>query len=677
MNKKKLIILSITLIMLILTVGIAYAYFSASYIENTQEEMLVSGDIVLRIDDVNIVTNENMIPGDYIEKQFTVTNTSDKDTTYDLWLSDVLNGFNYSNEFIYNLISDDGGRNITGYYNYLPKTNTKIVNSYLIRGNTTHTYTLKITYKDVSSGNDINNMGKTFSAKIKINEEKKYAKISASQTFIKNIKSLANPDVTNITYSYKDYNITGFQKANELDTTKNYINLASDTSLPIYAWYDNGIIYYYYEGERIYFFATDSLLYYLLGITEFTWPSDWDTTYSTNMEGMFAHMENCVTLDLTGINTSNITSMSNMFSYMNKLTSLDLSKLDTSNVTNMQYMFWNCLVLDDIDFSKIDTSKVTRMNSMFSRANKITDDDLRKMDTSKVTDMSSMFEYSTNSASFSFEGIDTRSVTDMSAMFKSTSFSSINLTGINTSNVTNMNSMFNSSKITTIDLSPLDTSSVTNMNYMFRDSNLITIDLSPLDTSKVTSMDYMFYYCSYLTSITFGGKFNTSNVTSMKSMFFDTYRITTLDVSSFNTSNVTNMSGMFANMNNLTDLNITNFNTEKVTDMSGMFAKSKSLTSLDLSSFKTSALTKTQGTDISANNIKYKYGMFQDMDALTTIYIDPNKWDMSNVTSSENMFLNTTNIKGGNNTVYDADHIDVSYAHVDVAGDPGYLTLKV
>ena len=162
MYKKKLIILSITLVVLILTVGIAYAYFSASYIENTNEEMIVSGDIVLRIDDVNIVTNENMIPGDYIEKKFSVTNTSSSTTSYDIWFSDVINNFDRTSEIVYKLYSNDGGNNIISDNNSVP-TAAKLITSCSIAGNTTHTYTLKIIYKDIDfgTGNSINNMGKT------------------------------------------------------------------------------------------------------------------------------------------------------------------------------------------------------------------------------------------------------------------------------------------------------------------------------------------------------------------------------------------------------------------------------------------------------------------------------------------------------------------------------------
>ena len=54
---------------------------------------------------------------------------------------------------------------------------------------------------------------------------------------------------------------------------------------------------------------------------------------------MFNDCPKLASLDLSGLDTSDVTNMSNMFSYCWSLTSLDLSPLDTSNVTNMRGMF--------------------------------------------------------------------------------------------------------------------------------------------------------------------------------------------------------------------------------------------------------------------------------------------------------------------------------------------------
>ena len=57
--------------------------------------------------------------------------------------------------------------------------------------------------------------------------------------------------------------------------------------------------------------------------------------------------------------------------------------------------------------------------------------------------------------------------------------------------------------------------------------NLKSIDLSSFNTSNVTSMASMFYSCNSLTSLDLSS-FNTSNVTSMDSMFNGCYSLTSL-----------------------------------------------------------------------------------------------------------------------------------------------------
>ena len=136
--------------------------------------------------------------------------------------------------------------------------------------------------------------------------------------------------------------------------------------------------------------------------------------------------------------------------------------------------------------------------------------------------------------------------------------------------------------LTTVDLSNLDTSNYTSMYSMFGNcSSLTTLDLSNFNTSKVTSMGSMFNGCSSLTSLDLSN-FDTSKVTSMVNMFSDCSSLTSLDVSNFNTSKVTSMSDMFQNCSSLTTLDLSNWNTSKVTSMGSMFYNCSKLTNLTL-----------------------------------------------------------------------------------------------
>ena len=125
-------------------------------------------------------------------------------------------------------------------------------------------------------------------------------------------------------------------------------------------------------------------------------------------------------------------------------------------------------------------------------------------------------------------------------------------------------------------------------------TNVEKLDLSKLDTSYITNMSRMFYNSSGLKSINLSN-FNTSNVTSMNYMFSECNNLLSLDLSNFDTSKVTAMVGMFQNDTNLSSINFgSDFNTEKVTTMIAMFSLCKKLSYIDLSEFNTSNVTNMQ-----------------------------------------------------------------------------------
>lgn len=83
-----------------------------------------------------------------------------------------------------------------------------------------------------------------------------------------------------------------------------------------------------------------------------------------------------------------------------------------------------------------------------------------------------------------------------------------------------------------------------------------------------------------------------------------------------------------------------------------MFMGCSSLTKLDLSGFNTDVITNTSG-------------MFAGCENLENIYVD-DSWDMTNVTSSDNMFSQCTKLPN-----FNIAHVDKTKAYV---GDGGYLT---
>ena len=134
-------------------------------------------------------------------------------------------------------------------------------------------------------------------------------------------------------------------------------------------------------------------------ITSIKFESDWmgrKVKYkgkSIRMTGSTSQVNRSLkSVDLSGLDTSNVTSMDHMFSGCYNLTSVNLNGIDTSNVTDMSYMFSNCCYnLTSVDLSGLDTSNVTNMTSMFDGCDNLTSVNLNGLDTSNVTHMSYMF----------------------------------------------------------------------------------------------------------------------------------------------------------------------------------------------------------------------------------------------------------------------------------------------
>ena len=259
----------------------------------------------------------------------------------------------------------------------------------------------------------------------------------------------------------------------------------------------------------------------------------------------------------------------------------------------------------------------------------------------------------------------TDNVSSMSNMFNYCySLKTLDVSGFNTINVTDMSGVFSScSSLTNLDVSGFNTDNVMDMSYMFSGcSGLTSLDVSGFNTSNVMNMDYMFSGCTNLTNLDVSG-FNTDNVREMASMFSHCLGLTTLDLSSFNTSNVTNMGNLFYGCQNLNNLNVSGFNTENVTNMERMFWDCPSVKVLDLSSFNT------------AKVLSFSL-MFSECPNLTTVYVG-DAWSTESVKTSTNMFTGSTSLVGGAGTIYDANHTNYTYAHIDGGeSNPGYFTDK-
>lgn len=202
--------------------------------------------------------------------------------------------------------------------------------------------------------------------------------------------------------------------------------------------------------------------------------------------------------------------------------------------------------------------------------------------------------------------------------------------------------LFQGQGVERIDLSGFDTSDVTSMRRMFYGCNkLRELNISSFNTSKVTDMVGMFSGCSGLTELDLHN-FDTKNVIDMKNMFQHCTKLTNLDVSSFDTANVTSMENMFSGCFSLPSIDVSSFDTSNVTDMSLMFGSCRNLKSLDLSNFDT-------------HNVSSMSEMFRGCIELKSL--DLSSFDTSQVTNMGCMFFDCPRLESLDVSSFDTSQV--------------------
>ena len=223
---------------------------------------------------------------------------------------------------------------------------------------------------------------------------------------------------------------------------------------------------------------------------------------------------------------------------------------------------------------------------------------------------------------------------------------------------------FNCKKMASITgIEYLRTDNVTDMQSMFEDcSSLTSLDVSGFNTGNVINMHLMFSGCSKLTSLDISN-FKTDNAITLEGLFYGCSGLKSVNVNGLKTDKVTSMSWLFVNCSSLTSLDVSSLNTSNVTEMRGMFSGCSSLTSLDISGFNTANVTTMRELFYKCANLK-------------TITVGEG-WTTQNANLGDHMFTNCINLVGGAGTVYDANHDDKAYAHIDGgSSNPGYFTFK-
>ena len=233
-------------------------------------------------------------------------------------------------------------------------------------------------------------------------------------------------------------------------------------------------------------------------------------------------------------------------------------------------------------------------------------------------DMGYLFQRTPNVVSFDFEYLDMFNITNTAYLFNDI-----------TNNEDYEATFVSDSKLTSIRWgNKFNTINVTDMSFMFAGLDKLTeIDLNSFDMQNVTSILDMFSLCKSLERIECSD-WNLSSCLNIGECFNKTLALTEVDVSKWNVSNVKNMRGVFYD-SGIQSIDVSKWNTSNVTDMQTMFANCK-IQEIDLSSFNTS-------------NVTYTKYMFYGCNQLRTI--DFKNLNLSNVIDARQMFRGTSSLQ--------------------------------
>lgn len=289
---------------------------------------------------------------------------------------------------------------------------------------------------------------------------------------------------------------------------------------------------------------------------------------------------------ITGISlmdTSHVTDMSFLFRGC-KVVQLDISSWDTRNVTNMFQIFFLCSKLTSLNVDGIDTSSVQDLSFAFSNCSALKQIDLSSWDTTKVSGISQLFCFCEKITSI---------------IFPNTGFPNI--------------------------------SDSTIREIFCYCTSLVEVDVSCINTEAIKSFSCMFESCSSLKKIIGLEKWNTSNVETMKKMFYGCTKledITKFNIQNWDTSSCTDMSFMFYQCSSLGEIDVSNWDTSKVTNLDH-FAAHANLKRKGMGNWNTSSL-------VNANAAFHNCAEEE---------LDLSGWDVSKVQFFCQMFENSPNLK--------------------------------
>jgi surface protein len=415
--------------------------------------------------------------------------------------------------------------------------------------------------------------------------------------------------------------------------------------------------------------------------------SNFETENVTTMKDMFSGCTEMQSVDVSNLNTENVTDMSGMFQGCESLKEVDVSNFETENVTTMKDMFSGCTEMQSVNVSNLNTENVTDMSGMFENCENLTTLNVSNFSTESATTLQGMFSGCTGLESLDISGFTVSENVDTTDLFTdcgtNAADGSVTIVvadeavknWVESTDSFPENSKFVENNIPTMAAGAawlsdsVEKSTITKVHFVKTTaeiadslSGLTTWEASdgtggslmcalkgtelyicPNGASKImanANMASMFENFTALTSIDGWALLDTSNATTMNSMFAGCTNLTALDLTTFDTTNVTDMAKMFYNCAALATLNVSSFNTAKVTTMESMFEGCSSLATIPWSTGASTAMLSSYSARSLAMNLA------SDPVMLLANEVTTGNFSTANVTSMKNMFAGCSKLTG-------------------------------
>ena len=199
-------------------IGIDYSYYIANikYVDNTKT-VILDDIITLNCDDPNInINNENIKEG--YEKDFEVTNLTDKDTTFNIYLSDISN--TYENNLVYELYNEE--KLVVSKTVALQNGKNYVKINIDLKSGDTKKYKIKFILNNKENIPEEYFADKSFNAYLRINSLKINSEIKTATNYILASNVINTDDTSDGLYKMADYDkVIYYYKGNVLN---NYVS---------------------------------------------------------------------------------------------------------------------------------------------------------------------------------------------------------------------------------------------------------------------------------------------------------------------------------------------------------------------------------------------------------------------------------------------------------------------